>query len=60
MVAGSLKQRVSTKEELQLALRNKGDALEALRYPVTLTGLHYRLVHAVMAQCAGLYYFWRV
>lgn len=48
------------KEELQLALRNKGDALEGLRYPVTLTGLHYRLVHAVMAQCAGLYYFWRV
>src|SRR5215831_11385940 len=33
------------KEELQLALRNRGLPLEALRYPLTPTGLHYLLVH---------------
>ena len=33
------------KEELQLALRNSGMPLEALRYPVTPTGLHYLLIH---------------
>src|SRR5438552_16148667 len=33
------------KEELQLALRNKGMPLEALRYPITPTGIHYLLVH---------------
>jgi len=33
------------KEELQLALRNKGMPLEALRYPITPTGMHYLLVH---------------
>jgi DMSO/TMAO reductase YedYZ molybdopterin-dependent catalytic subunit len=33
------------KEELQLALRNRGMPLEALRYPVTPTGLHYLLIH---------------
>lgn len=33
------------KEELQLALRNKGMPLEALRYTITPTGLHYLLVH---------------
>jgi DMSO/TMAO reductase YedYZ molybdopterin-dependent catalytic subunit len=33
------------KEELQLALRNKGMPLEALRYALTPTGLHYLLVH---------------
>ena len=33
------------KEELQLALRNRGMPLEALRYPITPTGLHYLLVH---------------
>ena len=32
-------------EELQLALRNRGMPLEALRYPVTPTGMHYLLVH---------------
>ncbi|HEY7164138.1 MAG TPA: sulfite oxidase [Candidatus Binatia bacterium] len=32
-------------EELQLALRNKGMPLEALRYPITPTGMHYLLVH---------------
>jgi len=33
------------KEELQLALRNRGMPLEALRYPVTPSGLHYLLIH---------------
>ena len=31
--------------ELQLAARNHGMPLEALRYPVTPTGLHYLLIH---------------
>jgi DMSO/TMAO reductase YedYZ molybdopterin-dependent catalytic subunit len=34
-----------TVEELQLAARNKGMPLEALRYDVTPTGMHYLLVH---------------
>jgi DMSO/TMAO reductase YedYZ molybdopterin-dependent catalytic subunit len=34
-----------TFEELQLAGRNRGTPLEALRYDVTPTGLHYLLVH---------------
>ncbi len=34
-----------TIEELQLATRNRGIPLEALRYDVTPTGLHYLLVH---------------
>jgi sulfane dehydrogenase subunit SoxC len=34
-----------TLEELQLAARNKGMPLEALRYDVTPVGLHYLLVH---------------
>ena len=33
------------KEELQLALRNKGMPLEGLRYSVTPTGMHYLLIH---------------
>src|SRR5258706_2050520 len=33
------------KEELQLALRNRGMPLEALRYLITPTGLHYLLIH---------------
>ena len=33
------------KEELQLALRNRGMPLEALRYSITPTGLHYLLIH---------------
>src|SRR5436309_9698916 len=33
------------REELQLALRNRGMPLEALRYPITPTGMHYLLVH---------------
>jgi DMSO/TMAO reductase YedYZ molybdopterin-dependent catalytic subunit len=32
-------------EELQLAARNHGMPLEALRHPVTPTGLHYLLTH---------------
>jgi DMSO/TMAO reductase YedYZ molybdopterin-dependent catalytic subunit len=32
-------------DELQLALRNKAQPLEALRYDVTPTGLHYTLTH---------------
>ena len=34
-----------TSEELQLATRNRGMPLEALRYDVTPAGLHYLLVH---------------
>ena len=33
------------KEEVQLALRNRGIPLEGLRYPITPTGMHYLLVH---------------
>jgi DMSO/TMAO reductase YedYZ molybdopterin-dependent catalytic subunit len=33
------------REELQLAFRNRGMPLEALRYPITPTGMHYLLVH---------------
>ncbi len=32
-------------QELQLALRNRGMPLEALRYDLTPTGLHYLLIH---------------
>ena len=32
-------------EELQLAARNHGMPLEALRYPITPVGLHYLLTH---------------
>ena len=35
----------SSLEELQLAARNHGMPLEALRYPVTPIGLHYLLTH---------------
>ena len=34
-----------TPEELQLAFRNRGMPLEALRYPITPTGMHYLLTH---------------
>jgi DMSO/TMAO reductase YedYZ molybdopterin-dependent catalytic subunit len=37
-------ERISV-EELQLATRNHGMPLEALRWPVTPVGLHYLLVH---------------
>jgi DMSO/TMAO reductase YedYZ molybdopterin-dependent catalytic subunit len=32
-------------EEVKFALRNRGMPLEALRYPMTPTGLHYLVVH---------------
>ena len=32
-------------EELQLAFRNRGMPLEAMRYDTTPTGLHYLVVH---------------
>src|SRR6266568_1669186 len=34
-----------TQEELQLAARNHGMPLEALRWPITPLGLHYLLIH---------------
>jgi sulfane dehydrogenase subunit SoxC len=34
-----------SREELQLATRNHGMPLEALRFPVTPLGLHYLLIH---------------
>lgn len=33
------------REEVQLALRNRGMPLEGLRYAVTPTGMHYLLIH---------------
>lgn len=33
------------KEEIQLALRNRGMPLEGLQYAITPTGMHYLLVH---------------
>lgn len=32
-------------EEVQLALRNRGMPLEAMRWPITPTGLHYLVIH---------------
>src|SRR5205823_13825497 len=47
--AGVRSRRVSvegvTGEELQLAARNHGLPLEALREPITPVGLHYLLIH---------------
>src|SRR5437899_12826383 len=34
-----------SREQLQLAARNHGLPLEALRYPITPAGLHYLLIH---------------
>lgn len=34
-----------TREELQLATRNRGMPLEGLRYPITPVGMHYLLIH---------------
>src|SRR5262245_51146945 len=34
-----------TRDELQLAARNKGMPLEGLRWEITPTGMHYLLVH---------------
>lgn len=33
------------REEVQLAFRNRGMPLEALRYPISPTGIHYLLTH---------------
>ena len=33
------------REEVQLAIRNRGIPLEALRYSITPTGLHYLIIH---------------
>jgi len=33
------------REEVQLAIRNRGIPLEVLRYPITPTGLHYLIIH---------------
>ena len=33
------------REELQLALRNRGMPLEAMRYPITPSGMHYLVIH---------------
>src|SRR2546430_11209698 len=43
-LAGVVAEGISL-EELQLAARNHGMPLEALRYPVTPVGLHYLLIH---------------
>jgi DMSO/TMAO reductase YedYZ molybdopterin-dependent catalytic subunit len=40
-----------TREELQLATRNHGMPLEALRYDVTPVGLHYLLIHFDVPAC---------
>jgi DMSO/TMAO reductase YedYZ molybdopterin-dependent catalytic subunit len=41
------------KEELQLALRNRGMPLEGLRYAITPTGMHYLLVHYDIPEVQG-------
>ena len=33
------------REELQLALRNRGMPLEIMRYPITPSGMHYLVIH---------------
>ena len=33
------------REELHLALRNRGMPLEAMRYPITPSGMHYLVIH---------------
>jgi hypothetical protein len=45
MIASPHTEGPLTVEELQLATRNTGTPLEALRYDVTPVGLHYMLVH---------------
>jgi DMSO/TMAO reductase YedYZ molybdopterin-dependent catalytic subunit len=42
---GTIASNDITREELQLATRNHGMPLEALRYDITPTGLHYLLIH---------------
>lgn len=41
------------REEVQLALRNRGMPLEALREPITPSGLHYLLTHFDMPVVGG-------
>jgi sulfane dehydrogenase subunit SoxC len=43
--AGTTASEQISREELQLATRNHGMPLEALRWPVTPVGLHYLLIH---------------
>lgn len=43
--AGTVATDPITREELQLATRNHGMPLEAMRYDITPIGLHYLLVH---------------
>jgi DMSO/TMAO reductase YedYZ molybdopterin-dependent catalytic subunit len=45
MTGGAPTEGPLTSDELQLATRNHGMPLEALRYDITPTGLHYLLVH---------------
>ncbi len=45
MTGGEPTEGPLTSEELQLAARNRGMPLEAMRYDITPTGLHYLLVH---------------
>ena len=45
MAKGLIETDLITREELQLAARNHGMPLEALRYPITPVGLHYLLTH---------------
>ena len=42
-----------SREELQLAARNHGMPLEALRRPITPLGLHYLLIHYDIPYIAG-------
>jgi DMSO/TMAO reductase YedYZ molybdopterin-dependent catalytic subunit len=44
-MAGEAQPPAISLEELQLAARNHGMPLEALRYPLTPIGLHYLLIH---------------
>jgi DMSO/TMAO reductase YedYZ molybdopterin-dependent catalytic subunit len=43
--SGYMQEDMFFREEVQLALRNRGMPLEGLRYPITPTGMHYLLVH---------------
>ena len=41
------------REEVQLAIRNRGIPLEAMRYPITPTGLHYLIIHFDLSRRAA-------
>lgn len=51
--AGTTTSQDITREELQLAARNHGMPLEAMRYDVTPVGLHYLLTHYDIPQIDG-------